>query len=88
MKLFQSMALATTMLMATSSTGYCDFSLMNGTDLLDECSSLETDGIAHCFGYILAIADVSACGSDVDLPLNFHPLAIRASGSCMPRWAV
>jgi hypothetical protein len=33
-------------------------------------------------------SNVNDAQLEIDLPLKFHPLAIRVSGSCMPSWAV
>jgi hypothetical protein len=64
MKILQTMALATTMLGATASLGYCNF--QSGSQLLDRCATVMTEGAdksdqAYCLGYIAAVADTFSC---------------------------
>lgn len=65
MRLLQTLALATTMLVATASVGNCR-SFKTGSELLDECSEANSGfNSGVCIGYIIAIADVSNCSKDV-----------------------
>jgi hypothetical protein len=69
MKLLQTMALATAMLVAMVSAGYCNS--QNGNTLLDICTDEGNDyesgtNYGSCIGYIEAIGDASQCGKEVN----------------------
>ena len=66
MKLLQTIALATAMLVATTSAGLCG-GFKDGSELLFQCA--DKDGSinsAICLGYVSAMADASSCGQVVN----------------------